>query len=68
MSGTLEILPANLLPLKARWKAISATLPQGSALIILPHHNEELLDTLLVLADLLKDQGREVELVPEQDL
>lgn len=59
-NGTFAILPASLLPLKNKWKAVSASLPTGSALIILPLNNPSLRTTLGNVAILLESGGHHV--------
>ncbi len=62
-----EILPASLLRQKDKWRAISASLPQGSALIILPKQQGPAWDTLLGVAQTIESTGQEVTLMLEQD-
>jgi hypothetical protein len=56
----LAIVPANLLPYKARYQALANTLPRGQILIILPASDSQTKTTLQKTAELIRATGRSV--------
>lgn len=56
----LALVPANLLPFKAKWQAMANSLPEGSVLILLPRPNTATTKTLESVASLLKGHGHRV--------
>lgn len=56
----LAIVPASLLPFKAKWQAIANRLPKGNVLIILPTLDTSSRKTLEKVASLFKDKGHGV--------
>ncbi len=53
----LALVPASLIPLKARWEQLANQLPSGDALLIVPRHETPLKQTMRSLVPLLRARG-----------
>ena len=56
----IEVLPAALLPHRKAWQTVGESLPEGSWLLVLPTHNDEVNQVMLALAKALKEKGKRV--------
>lgn len=64
----IAIVPASLLPEKARYQAIANGLPQGDVLVILPHAAQLERTVLERTAQLFEAKGHRVTRVDEANL
>ena len=67
-NDNLTLIPGNLLPRKAQLQSMANRLPRRAVLIILPTANESQKRTLLAVAKVLSNGGRQVSVVPATDL
>ncbi len=59
----ITLVPASLLPFKARWDQFTHTLPAGEALLVIPPGDTPLHQTLRAIVPHLRAQGRHVTAV-----
>ena len=62
----LALVPASLLPFKAKWQAIANSLPEGDVLIILPASGTPSRKTLEKATSLLQSKGHRVTALPAE--
>jgi hypothetical protein len=58
--GNLALVPASLLPFKARWQAMANQLPEGSMLVILPRSTGIARQSAETVVSYLMAEGRAV--------
>jgi len=56
----VALVPASLLPFKARWQAVANDLPRGDILIVLPDSASAARRTLQSIGTILKTKGHQV--------
>lgn len=62
----LAIVPASLLPFKAKWQEIANNLPEGDTLIVFPTSDSPSRKTLHKVTLLLKAKGQRVTTIPAE--
>jgi hypothetical protein len=58
--GNLAVVPASLLPYKARWQAAANNLPEGTVLVVLPRTNGTARQSAEMVVRYLQAEGRAV--------
>ena len=56
----LALVPASLLPFKAKWQAMTNGLPQGTVLVVLPRTNGTARQSAETVVQHLRSEGRRV--------
>jgi hypothetical protein len=64
----LTLVPASVLPQKARYEAIADRLPHGEVLLVLPPPDSRERQTMERLAALFRARGRHVTVLTEERL
>jgi hypothetical protein len=64
----LTLVPASVLPQKARYEAIADRLPRGEVLLVLPPPESRERRTMERVAALFRAQGRHVTMLTEERL
>ena len=68
MLSNFTLAPGSALPFKAHWKAVARSLPQGSALVVLPKGDSRGRQAFETVARLRQKEGRSVTRLPEEEL
>jgi hypothetical protein len=66
--NNLAVVPASLLPFKAKWQAVANNLPQGTVLVVLPRTNSTARQSAEVVVRYLKAEGRTVAVMGTERL
>lgn len=64
----LALVPGNMLPYREVWQRLANRLPQDAVLILVPNRRSRQGQTMLTIARLLANDGRQVRVVPADEV